>query len=117
VNAGHNPPILYKIKSQEIQQLTNGAVGMGMLDELPFIEVQTVQIEEPSKLFCYTDGLVEVLNESGIEFGTEKLEVELKNEDPIESNVSSIIEKQGILEGSASIFDDISILSAQFPGS
>jgi sigma-B regulation protein RsbU (phosphoserine phosphatase) len=116
VNAGHNPPILYKTVSKEFVQLTNGSVGMGMLDELPFIDVQTVQMNERSKLLCYTDGLVEVLNDSGIEFGTEKLEVEMRNDDPIEANIDSIIKKQGILEGSASIFDDISILSAEFPG-
>lgn len=116
VNAGHNPPILYKILSKETIQLTNGSVGMGMLDELPFIEVQKIQMDEPSKLFCFTDGLVEVLNEAGIEFGTEKLEVELQNDEKIEDNVKAIIDKQGILEGNASIFDDISILSAQFPG-
>lgn len=116
VNAGHNPPILYKTVSKEIIQLTNGSVGMGMLDELPFVEVQTVQMDERSKLLCFTDGLVEVLNDSGIEFGTEKLEVEMRNDDPIDANVASIIKKQGVLEGSASIFDDISILSAEFPG-
>lgn len=116
VNAGHNPPILYNTRSGEITHLTNGSVGMGMLDELPFIQVQSVQMDEPSKLLCFTDGLVEVLNESGIEFGTEKLEVEMKNEEPIHVNVDTIIQKQGILEGSASIFDDISILSAEFPG-
>lgn len=117
VNAGHNPPIMYKTGSREIVYLTNGSVGMGMLDELPFLQVQSVMMNERSKLLCFTDGLVEVLNESGIETGTEKLEVELKNEAPMAENIKSIIKKQGILEGSASIFDDISILSAEFPGS
>jgi sigma-B regulation protein RsbU (phosphoserine phosphatase) len=116
VNAAHNPPILYKTASKEIIQLTNGSVGMGMLDELPFIEVQTVHLKERSKLLCFTDGLVEVLYKSGIESGTEKLEVEMRNDDPIEANVDMIIKKQGILEGSAAIFDDISSLSAEFPG-
>lgn len=116
VNAGHNPPILYKTKSKEIVYLTNGAVGMGMLDELPFLDIQSVMVDERSKMLCFTDGLVEVLNESGVEFGTEKLEVEMRNDDPIADNIKSIIKKQGILEGSASIFDDISILSAEFPG-
>lgn len=116
VNAGHNPPILYKAVSNETVQLTNGSIGMGMLDDLPFIKVQTVLMDEHSKLLCFTDGLVEVLNESGIEFGTEKLEVELQNADSIKDNIETIIRKQGIIEGSASIFDDISILSAEFPG-
>lgn len=116
VNAGHNPPILYKTESKETIHLTNGSVGMGMLDDLPFVKVQSISLNEHAKLFCYTDGLVEVLNDAGIEFGTEKIEVELQNKRTIESNISSIIKKQGILEGSAAIFDDISILSAEFPG-
>jgi phosphoserine phosphatase RsbU/P len=116
VNAGHNPPILYKTRSRETVHLTNGSVGMGMLDELPFLNVQHMTMDERSKLLCFTDGLVEVLNESGVEFGTEKLEVELQNEESIDKNIHTILKKQGILEGSASIFDDISILSAEFPG-
>ena len=116
VNAGHNPPIMYNTATGETTHLMNGAVGMGMLDELPFVNVQTVIMENHSKLLCYTDGLVEVINDSGVEFGTDKLEVELQNKDSIRQNMDSIIKKQGILEGSASIFDDISILSAEFPG-
>jgi sigma-B regulation protein RsbU (phosphoserine phosphatase) len=117
VNAGHNAPLLYHTSSKKIVHLSSGCVGMGMLDELPFVNDKTIHMDERSKLLCYTDGLVEVLNESGVEFGTEKLEVELKNEQTLKENIDAIIRKQGILEGSASIFDDISILGAEFPGS
>jgi serine phosphatase RsbU (regulator of sigma subunit) len=89
---------------------------MGMLDELPFVNEALITLEEPAKLFCYTDGLVEVIQESGIEFGTENLEKELTNNHPLEENIQTIINNQKILEGSASIFDDISIIGAQFPG-
>lgn len=116
VNAGHNPPLLYQINSGKLVHLSSGCVGMGMLDELPFVNDRTIKMDERSKLFCYTDGLVEVLNEGGVEFGTEKLEVELKNAEDLKQNIDSIIRKQGILEGSASIFDDISIIGAEFPG-
>lgn len=116
VNAGHNPPILYKVDSDETIQLSNGTVGMGMLDDLPFVNVQSIQMDERSKLLCFTDGLVEVLDETGVEFGTEKLEVELQNKFSMDDNIATIIKNQGIIEGSASIFDDISILSAEFPG-
>ena len=34
----------------------------------------------------------------------------------LEENIQAIIENQKILEGSAAIFDDISIIGAQFPG-
>ena len=116
INAGHNPPLLYHLNSKELIPLKNGTVGMGMLDDLPFVNEQAIIMDEPSKLFCYTDGLVEVLDESGVEFGTDKLEVELNNNENIEANINTIIAKQKILEGSASIFDDISIIGADFPG-
>ena len=116
VNAGHNPPFLYKIEAGELIQLSTGCVGMGMLDELPFVNEETIQLDERAKLFCYTDGLVEVIQDSGVEFGTENLEKELANPDSLEDNINTIIEKQKILEGSAAIFDDISIIGAEFPG-
>jgi len=99
-----------------MSQLGSGCVGMGMLDELPFVNEHTLILNEPAKLFCYTDGLVEVLHESGIEFGTEGLEKELSNDGKLDDNIDTIIENQKILEGSTSIFDDISILGLQFPG-
>jgi serine phosphatase RsbU (regulator of sigma subunit) len=89
---------------------------MGMLDELPFVNDAKVLMNEPAKLFCYTDGLVEVIQDSGVEFGTEKLEKEISNDKSLEENIQAIIEHQKILEGSASIFDDISIIGAEFPG-
>jgi sigma-B regulation protein RsbU (phosphoserine phosphatase) len=116
VNAGHNPPLLFEPGSKKLTPLTSGCVGMGMLDELPFVNEDLVRMDEPAKLFCYTDGLVEVIQDSGVEFGTENLEKELTNNLPLEENIQSIIEKQKILEGSAAIFDDISIIGAQFPG-
>lgn len=116
INAGHNPPLLYTPGSKKLALLASGCVGMGMLDDLPFVNDAVIRVDEPAKLFCYTDGLVEVIQDSGIEFGTENLEKELKNSDPLEENIQTIIKNQKIMEGSAAIFDDISIIGAQFPG-
>ena len=116
INAGHNPPLLYEPGTKKLSPLASGCVGMGMLDELPFVNEAMITMDEPAKLFCYTDGLVEVIQDSGIEFGTENLEKELRNALPLEENIQTIIKNQKILEGSASIFDDISIIGAQFPG-
>jgi sigma-B regulation protein RsbU (phosphoserine phosphatase) len=116
VNAGHNPPLLYEIDSGKLTQLASGCVGMGMLDELPFVNEAMIRLDQPAKLLCYTDGLVELVQGSAIETGTHDLERELSNPHSLEINIQAIIEKQRILEGSASIFDDISIIGAQFPG-
>ena len=116
VNAGHNPPFLYEMNSGKLTQLASGCVGMGMLDELPFVNEAAVTLDEPAKLFCYTDGLVEVIQDSGVEFGTGDIEKEIANTRSLEENITTIIDKQKILEGSTAIFDDISIIGAEFPG-
>jgi len=116
VNAGHNPPLLYEIGTGQMKQLKSGTVGMGMLDDIPFVNEESLLMDKKAKLLCYTDGLVEVIHEASIEFGTEKLEKELTNELTIEENITSIISRQKILEGSAAIFDDITILGIEFPG-
>jgi len=116
VNAGHNPPLLYETGSGKLAQLSSGCVGMGMLDELPFINEAMMILDQPAKLFCYTDGLVEVIQDSGVEFGTENLERQITNAFSLEENIQTIIVEQKIMEGSAAIFDDISIIGAEFPG-
>lgn len=116
VNAGHNPPLLYETGTGNLSQLSSGCVGMGMLDELPFINEAALTLDNPAKLFCYTDGLVEVIQDSGVEFGTENLEKQLSNPLTLEENIQNIIKEQKILEDSAAIFDDISIIGAEFPG-
>ena len=87
-----------------------------MLDELPFINEAVMTLDEAAKLFCYTDGLVEVIQDSGVEFGTENLERQFTNALSLEENIQTIIVEQKIMEGSAAIFDDISIIGAEFPG-
>ena len=114
INAGHNPPLLYEEGKKKLSMLMKGCVGMGMLDKIPAIESGVVTMQEPTKMFCYTDGLVELLDESGIEFGTEKIEGHITNIHPIHENINDIIESHNILAGNTAIFDDITILGIDF---
>lgn len=114
INAGHNPPIFYNMEKKEMLFLRDGCVGMGMLDDIPTLKSGTLKIVEKSKLFCYTDGLVELVDEDGVSFGTEQLEKNLANNKDIDDNINTIIKQQKILEGSTAIFDDISILGIEF---
>jgi len=115
INAGHNPPVFYKTKTKELIYLRDGSVGMGMLEEIPSINHGSLEIDQRSKLFCYTDGLVELVNENdGVSFGTQAIEECLSNNDEIDLNIQSIVKSQNILEGSLAIFDDISIIGIEF---
>jgi phosphoserine phosphatase RsbU/P len=114
INAGHNPPIFYNIEKKEKRFLRDGCVGMGMLDEIPTLKSGSLKVEEKSKLFCYTDGLVELVDEEGVSFGTEQVEKVISNDKDIDDNINTIIKEQKILEGSTAIFDDISIIGIEF---
>lgn len=71
VNAGHNHPILSNGKKFEL--LNKGCIGLGMLDELPFIETGKLTLKPNTTLYLYTDGVVELENEAGEHFGIESL--------------------------------------------
>lgn len=113
INAGHNQPMLYLINSDETILLDKGCVGMGMLDEIPLVKKGSITLEQPAKLLCYTDGLVELMDGKGITMETGDIEGCLTNKDSINENINEIIERQGILDGSTKIFDDISILGLE----
>ncbi len=116
INAGHNPPFLYDNSQNKLFQLKSGCVGMGMLDKLPFIHREILTVEGPAKVLCYTDGLVELIEGDGVEFGTSFIEKEISNNESIDENISEIIKLQKIEEENSSIFDDISILGLGISG-
>jgi phosphoserine phosphatase RsbU/P len=87
---------------------------MGMLDEIPVIKKRTVIINQTTKLLCYTDGLVEVIEDNEVAYGTTAIEKQLSNTDPIQLNMDSIIQSQSILSDSKSVFDDVTMLGVEF---
>ncbi|WKZ58407.1 MAG: PP2C family protein-serine/threonine phosphatase [Cyclobacteriaceae bacterium] len=72
VNCGHNPPILCDRKNG-IRLLEDGSTVLGAMHPLPFLNEGFITDLEQFRLFCYTDGLTETINEAGEEFGMERL--------------------------------------------
>ncbi len=114
INAGHNPPIVYDLDNHEIDYLTNGCIGLGMLEEVPVIAKGKHHIKGPCKILCYTDGLVELIHENQIEYDTKEIVQAISNEENITDNIEEIIENQNIYKGNSAIFDDISIIGIEF---
>jgi sigma-B regulation protein RsbU (phosphoserine phosphatase) len=71
INAGHTPPML--LAHGEVIPLKNGCTVLGWLPELPFLEIGSLCLTGEALIFSYTDGLTDVVNKSGEEFGEEKL--------------------------------------------
>ncbi|NND95597.1 MAG: PP2C family protein-serine/threonine phosphatase [Flavobacteriales bacterium] len=113
VNAGHNPPILI---GPETSWLKKGCMGLGMLDEIPVIESDRLLIDPLSVLTCFTDGLVEVENSSGVEYGETRLEQQVikHREAEIRSLNQAIRDDFDQFRGSNPPHDDFALLSVRF---
>ncbi|NSW45042.1 MAG: PP2C family protein-serine/threonine phosphatase [Bacteroidales bacterium] len=113
VNAGHNPPLLYLV-NHEYQYLKIGCAGLGMLPEIPKINIGEIEIPQKSKLICYTDGLVEMENEKHEEFGTKEMEQLVAKEENLDLFIWKIIQRVNVYRGKMPFFDDISLLCIEF---
>lgn len=70
VNAGHCPVLA--VKSNEIVALRSTGLPLGMFCHGSG-EVQSVKLEKDERVFLYTDGLSEMCNSSGKQFGDDRL--------------------------------------------
>lgn len=72
VNAGHNPIFLLR-KDGTLEKLDAGGVGLGMFDfGIPFTGQKSV-MNSGDRLFLYTDGIPEAMNEKEEEYSDEKM--------------------------------------------
>lgn len=111
VNAAHNPPVLYNTARDEVRHLEPVCVGVGMLDEIPPFKSVTLQIDDFSKLVCYTDGLSELKGSDGKEIMTREIISAVRNSEPVGDNIRAMLDKLGIPDRNPSLFDDISIIA------
>jgi phosphoserine phosphatase RsbU/P len=112
VNAAHNPPVFYNTNTGEINHLKASCVGVGMLDEIPFIEKQEIIIKEYSKIVCYTDGLSELKGDDGKDIGTGVIIKHITNTKPVKENITNMMKELGIPDNNPGLFDDVSIIAA-----
>lgn len=111
INCGHNPPILYQNNS--ILELQKGTTILGMFDVLPEVSVEKHYLEHNAKLLCYTDGISEITNSSGEEFGTKQL-IEIVANYPPKEITEMLKLKADQFRGSSILPDDITLLSCIF---
>lgn len=114
VNAGHNPALL--VSKGQVTELKDGSVGLGMLDELPFLNVGEAEVSKEDILVCYTDGLTEIENAAQEEYGTERLgDVVMKHSVLSMAKLNDqIIIDFDAYRGEVERFDDTTLLSCRF---
>ncbi len=116
VNAGHNPPILWH-KRAGLRLLEEGSTVLGAMHPLPFVNEGFITDLDDFFLFCYTDGLTETVNETGQEFGVERI-MQYFNQDHTHNKDLRTIHEDIIValdtfKGKKGYQDDITILSCR----
>lgn len=114
VNAGHNHPIL--TTGKEVTMLKEGTIGLGMLDELPFINIGEVTLKPNTTLISYTDGVVELENGEETQFGLERLIKTVHSFYPLsmEDMNNLIFSKLDEWRGELPLVDDTAVFACRF---
>ncbi|MEG6614796.1 SpoIIE family protein phosphatase [Pseudoclostridium thermosuccinogenes] len=105
-NAGHNvPPVVFNKNRFELLRVPGIPISNWM-DE-PTYEDRVIDLQKGDRLFFSTDGIVEIRNKDGEQFGKERLLNILLNDDSEPSSIlARIVDSAGEFS-SAKSFDDI----------
>jgi sigma-B regulation protein RsbU (phosphoserine phosphatase) len=114
INAGHNPPVLFNTVTGQVMHLHSLCVGIGMIDEIPPVKEEILNISNNSKIVCYTDGLSDLKGDDGKEILTREIVRHITNKNPVETNIKEMLRKLGIPDNNPDLFDDVSIIAADF---
>ena len=111
VNAGHNPPLLFRKGSEDVIQLKAKGIALGVAHDIDLQEAN-IDLISGDILVLYTDGITEAINDQEEAFGLERLiriirshgELSAKNLiDKIQGEVMSFA-------GNQPQFDDITLM-------
>ncbi|HXB20546.1 MAG TPA: SpoIIE family protein phosphatase [Candidatus Solibacter sp.] len=72
INAGHVPPVLIRGKSGDIRLLEEGGTVIGLFPTADY-KRGSIKLESGDVLACCTDGITEIADEHGHEYGTLRL--------------------------------------------
>ncbi len=114
VNAGHNPPLIYRSQTKTFEELSRTGIVLGVDDSI-VLEQDTARLEPGDVVVFYTDGVTDALNSEVKAFGDERLRQAVSaNADGTaqEIAVGLLQAMQGFI-GGAEPFDDITLMIAK----
>jgi len=112
VNAGHNPPDLFRRHDGEITWLMPTAAAIGLMEDF-HPKTVSMTLAEGDVLLLYTDGLTEASNSQGELFGEGRLEALFrKNIDlPVSEMIQSVRQNISAFGNNQKLKDDITIIA------
>ncbi len=114
INAGHIPPLFYA--ENKISFLEEGGIMLGAFNELPQLSLGKIHVPSNASLFCYTDGLLELENINGEQFGIENTCTSFAKNTDLEPQeiVENIFADAESFRGKKKYNDDLTLLACRF---
>jgi len=111
VNAGHNPPLLFRAGSREADLLEGRGIALGILDEIE-LELVELKLSPGDAVVFYTDGVTEATNEDDEEYGVERLKALIPGLLKLRASdmINAIVKDVTAFAGSRPQFDDITLV-------
>jgi len=111
VNAGHNPPILYRPRAQEFRELQATGIAMGASADADYSQ-ESVTLETGDVLVLYTDGITEAENARQEMYGEDRLReiIRAAAAESSQEMINRILESVRAFSGDYPQSDDITLM-------
>jgi serine phosphatase RsbU (regulator of sigma subunit) len=118
VNAGHNPPVVYRRATHEAIFMPTGGRAVGWFPDIPLEEIQ-LQLQPGDVIVYYTDGLTEAENPQGDFYGEDRLAaaiLEIAADHSAKEILQHIIASVDAFCDGALPFDDLTMMIVRYTG-
>src|SRR5680860_1328635 len=115
VNAGHNPPLFQKVGSDYEWLKVNSGFVLGVMENTSF-KPKKRKLLKGDRIFCYTDGVTEAMNEKDELYSEERLLKTLnekKDMPDLQGLIAAIKDDVDVFAGEAVQADDITMLAVE----
>jgi len=111
VNAGHNPPILYRAADGTLIEFEGTGMALGAKENSPYTS-KAFPLAADDVLVLYTDGITEANNEQGAMYGEDRLRAVITSSAGRAAGeiLDAILADVKIFSGSAPQYDDITLM-------
>ncbi len=111
VNAGHNPPLYYRSRDKQLIRLTRTGMALGVEEDAPY-EQKDITLEPGDFVVLYTDGLTEAFDKNYSQFGEDRLEALIMQNQasPAAEIVDRVVEAVREFSDRATPSDDLTLL-------
>jgi sigma-B regulation protein RsbU (phosphoserine phosphatase) len=115
-NAGHNLQYLYKPDEGLFISLSSKGIPLGISKSENYVST-TTQLEHGDIIFCFTDGIIDAVNDKGTDFGLDRLKRIFREYSSLNASaiVNIIFRELDLWSNGAPQWDDMTLLVFKIP--